>query len=248
MRTYILASALLSASAVAALSAEREQLIASHVLTLAKRQASTGSSSSYLTDIFGLMTPSCNQGCSLAMQDFTACATLNSQAAIAACACSSQTIGDVRACASCIASDNSTSTRNATEVVDNYNSYVDLCQAEGLASVTGTIQVGASTRSASRVSISTGPVTGPTRRTSDLPTTSVAAESKTTYNPSATSSTSVARVPSLANTGAASSMRAATASTPSASASSTQPTSAAPIVKVATSAVVLVGAVAALLA
>ncbi|KAM0786226.1 hypothetical protein ACM66B_007029 [Microbotryomycetes sp. NB124-2] len=246
MRTYVIASALLSASALA-LSAEREQLIASHVLTLAKRQATTGSSSSYLTDIFGLMTQGCNSDCSLAMQDFTACATLNSQAAIAACACSSQTIGDVRSCASCIASDNSTSTRNATEVVDDYNSYVDLCQSEGLASVTGTIEVGESTRSASRVSISTGPVTGPTRRTSDLPTTSVPSGSRTTYNPSATKSTSVATVPSLVNTGAASSMRAATAAGSSPS-SSSQPTSAAPVVKVATSAVVLVGVVAALLA
>ncbi|KAK4046966.1 hypothetical protein OIO90_006384 [Microbotryomycetes sp. JL221] len=246
MRTYIVASALLSTSALA-LSAERSELIASHVSSLVKRQATTGTSSSYLTDIFGLMTQGCNSTCGVAMQDFSACATLTSQAAIAACACSQQTIGDVRACASCIASDNSTSTRNATEVVDDYNSYVDLCQNEGLASVTGTIEVGESTRSASRTSISTGPVTGASRRTSTLATTSVPRESQSTYNPSATTSTSIARVPSLVNTGEAASMRSATASTPSASATN-QPTSAGSVATYAGSAIAFVFAAAVLLA
>lgn len=44
-----------------------------------------------------------------------------SRAAIAACACSQQSIGDVRACAACISADRSTTAANSTAVVNNYN-------------------------------------------------------------------------------------------------------------------------------
>lgn len=143
-----------------------------------------------------------------------ACAALNSQAAIAACACSAQTIGDVRSCASCISQDRRTSRGNSTAVVGYYNcarnelylevlmgadanrfmhvrtAYVDLCTSEGLATVTGTIAVGASTSALPRTPLPSAP-------SSVSASASVPPESRSTFNPSATTTTSVALVPSL---------------------------------------------------
>ncbi|ORY76570.1 hypothetical protein BCR35DRAFT_121143 [Leucosporidium creatinivorum] len=184
-----------------ALSTQQEALVvrevslalSSDVVGLQKRAAS---SSTYLASIFSLVTSGCNSTCALATQDF-ACAALPSQSSIAQCACSAQAIGDVRSCAACISADSKTSKKNETGVVEDYNAYVDLCTSEGLASVTGTVQVGASTSSLPRTSLGRNS----THAASASATKSdAAASSKATYNPDQ-SVTSVAKVPSLVASG-----------------------------------------------
>merc|ERR1711939_401909 len=73
-----------------------------------------------------------------------------SQLAIASCACSSNTLGDLRSCASCISSSDGASADTQSAVVDDYNTFVDSCASAGLATVTGTVEVGASTTQADR--------------------------------------------------------------------------------------------------
>ncbi|GAA5899532.1 hypothetical protein JCM6882_001142 [Rhodosporidiobolus microsporus] len=176
-----------------------DALVSHQVHALAKR-AESPSSSSYLSDVFGMVTSQCEKTCSVGLNDLAACSKLTTQATIAACACSSVTLGDLRSCASCI-STTTKSTGNATEVVNSYNSFVDLCTNEGLARVTGTVEVGASTTALSRSSKSSA---------STIP--SSAASSRATYNPSSAPA-STATVPSLVATGSiASSARIAAAS------------------------------------
>merc|ERR1711939_355717 len=70
------------------------------------------------------------------------CANGTSQLAIASCACSSNTLGDLRSCASCISSSDGASADTQSAVVDDYNTFVDSCASAGLATVTGTVEVG----------------------------------------------------------------------------------------------------------
>ncbi|BGP03283.1 Fibrocystin-L-like protein [Rhodotorula toruloides ATCC 204091] len=198
---HALALAAASFAAFAGFAAARpgnDVLVAHAVRSLAKRAGSSPtSSSSYLSEIFGMVTTQCQSTCGASLQDLTSCSNMTTQATIAACACSSVTLGDLRSCSSCI----STTTRsdsNATTVVSAYNSYVDLCTQEGLATVTGTVEVGASTKAMSRAA-STASVTS-------IPSSLV------TYNPSSKPA-STATVPSLVASGSiASSARVAAAS------------------------------------
>ncbi|GAA5834187.1 hypothetical protein JCM5353_006945, partial [Sporobolomyces roseus] len=125
--------------------------ISNDVSLLAKRAAPTVSQSSYLQDLFSYQTDKSEKACSVPLADLETCAKGTDQASIAACACSTQTLGDLRSCAAAI-STSTKSTQNATEVVVSYNSFVDLCQTEGLATVTGTVAAGESTKSVSRAS------------------------------------------------------------------------------------------------
>ncbi|GAA6027217.1 hypothetical protein JCM8097_002494 [Rhodosporidiobolus ruineniae] len=202
-----------------------DALVAHQVNSLAKR-ASSPASSSYLADIFSMTTSRCSGV--TALNDLTACSKNTNQATIAACACSSVTLGDLRTTASCI-STTTTSSANATAVVNAYNSFVDLCTNEGLAKVTGTVEVGASTRSMARPSSTV--------------VSSASASSRATYNPSAAPA-STATVPSLIASGSiASSARVAAASAASVSAAgaSASPTSGAG--RVAASLLAVAGAV-----
>jgi hypothetical protein len=113
------------------------------------------------------------------------CAKGSDQATIAACACSTQTLGDLRSCAAAISTSTKSST-NATQVVVSYNAFVDLCQTEGLATVTGTIAAGESTSAVSRASSTSSPSQ-----------TSTSASSRPTYNAQSTH-TSTATVAQLA--------------------------------------------------
>ncbi|BGP19778.1 hypothetical protein JCM10213_006440 [Rhodosporidiobolus nylandii] len=188
-----------SASGLASASYASDALIAGDVqhLALAKR-AESPSSSSYLQDVFGKSIPACQDVCDLGLSDYAACANLTTQATIAACACSSVTLGDLRSCASCISTHTSSSS-NATDVVSAYNSFVDLCTQEGLAKVTGTVEVGASTQTLPRTSSTASP-------------TDSTDTSRATYNPSSAPA-STATVPALVASGAvASSARQAAAS------------------------------------
>ncbi|GAA5966189.1 hypothetical protein JCM3765_006079 [Sporobolomyces pararoseus] len=140
--------------------------------------------SSYLQDLFGYQTPSSEKACSVPLSDLETCAKGSNQAEIASCACSTQTLGDLRSCAAAISTSTKSST-NATQVVVSYNAFVDLCQTEGLATVTGTIAAGESTSTVSRVA------------TSSTPSSSASSSSHPTYNAQSTP-TSTATVAQLA--------------------------------------------------
>ncbi|SCZ94694.1 BZ3500_MvSof-1268-A1-R1_Chr12-3g04050 [Microbotryum saponariae] len=104
------------------------------------------------------------------------CANQTSQSSVAMCACSAQSLGDLRqsfssgrgpcqrypictakadcnsprahlaklgTCANCIANNGNATAKSSA--VSNYNSFVDLCVKDGLATVTGTVSVGQST-------------------------------------------------------------------------------------------------------
>ncbi|GAA5850144.1 hypothetical protein JCM3766R1_006941 [Sporobolomyces carnicolor] len=177
--------------------------IAHVVSDLAKRSSSSAASSSggsvsqssFLQDLFGYETPSSEKSCAVPLADLETCAKGTDQATIAACACSTETLGDLRTCAAAI-STSTKSSENATAVVVAYNSFVDLCQTEGLATVTGTVAAGASTstRAASSSSFSPSP--------SSSTSTSTAASDRPTYNAQSTPA-STASVPAL-ETGTAS--------------------------------------------
>ncbi|GAA5864787.1 hypothetical protein JCM1840_004902 [Sporobolomyces johnsonii] len=196
--------------------------VALSVRSLAKRAAASSSSSaptsssssaptssSYLEDVFGMETSQCESTCGTGLNDLTTCSQESTQATIAACACSSLTLADLRSCASCISS-TTTSSKNATLVVQAYNSFVDLCTQEGLVSVTGTVAVGASTKPLSRSSTATLAASS-----------SAASSAHPTYDANSTP-TSTAIVPSLVNTGSlASAAATATGSLANAAASAT---------------------------
>ncbi|GAA6062005.1 hypothetical protein JCM10212_006080 [Sporobolomyces blumeae] len=176
-------------------------------LILGKRAAASSSatpavaSSSYLQDLFGMETPQSETECSVPLADLETCANGTDAASIAACACSTQTLGDLRSCAAAI-STTTTSSTNATAVVVAYNSFVDLCQHEGLATVTGTIAAGESTKSVARVSTS-----------SAAPGSSSSSSAHPTYDAASTPA-STATVPALtvgSQTAAASGANAAAA-------------------------------------
>ncbi|GAA6018376.1 hypothetical protein JCM10207_000825 [Rhodosporidiobolus poonsookiae] len=189
------------ASAAAAPAPYDDALVAFAVHDLAKR-AESPSSSSYLAQVFGMQTSKCDSVCTVALNDFTeVCQAKTNQATIAACACSSTSLGDLRSCASCISSTTS-SKSNATAVVEAYNSFVDLCTNNGLAMVTGTVAVGASTAPISRASASTRAASSAAAATSS---------SYATYNPSQ-SPVSTATVPSLVATGVSAASAAASPS------------------------------------
>ncbi|GAA5911910.1 uncharacterized protein JCM6883_000730 [Sporobolomyces salmoneus] len=182
--TLLFATALVSA-APSPFSSTR---ISGDVLSsLAKRADSdsthTVSQSSYLEDLFSYQTKSSQKACAVPLADLETCAKGTDQATIAACACSTQTLGDLRACAASI-STTTKSAQNATQVVVSYNSFVDLCQTEGLATVTGTIAPAQSTSVVSRSSTATSAAS------------SSAISSHATYNAQSTP-TSTASVPAL---------------------------------------------------
>ncbi|GAA5943065.1 uncharacterized protein JCM15063_006290 [Sporobolomyces koalae] len=185
--------------------------ISGSVLHLAKRANTsstepTVSSSSYLQDLFSYETTQSAKACAVPLADLETCAKGTNQAMIAACACSTQTLGDLRTCASAI-STTTTSATNATNVVQSYNNFVDLCQTEGLATVTGTIAAGESTSAVSRTS------------SSSVPSGSAAASSASshpTYN-AASTPTSTATVPALTVSPQASGVNANSAKTNAAS-------------------------------
>ncbi|GAA5962283.1 hypothetical protein JCM8115_004281 [Rhodotorula mucilaginosa] len=194
--------------------------IAHSVRSLERRadtSASSPSSSTFLSDVFQMETPRCSSTCEVSLGDFDSCSQLSSQATIAACACSAQTLGDLRACASCI-STTTKSDSNSTAVVNAYNSFVNLCLQEGLVSVTGTVEVGASTKSMARTSFTataSDKASSATASSTSLPA-SITSTSLATYNPSR-APVSTATVPSLIASGSiASSARAAAASAASA--------------------------------
>ncbi|GAA6018033.1 hypothetical protein JCM11491_000039 [Sporobolomyces phaffii] len=167
--------------------------ISGDVVALAKRAANSSTpavaQSSYLENLFGYQTPSSEKACAVPLSDLETCAKGTDQATIAACACSTQTLGDLRSCAAAISTSTKSST-NATQVVVSYNSFVDLCQTEGLATVTGTVAAGESTSAVSRASSSS---------TSSVA--SASSSSRPTYN-AASTPTSTATVPLLATGGA----------------------------------------------
>ncbi|GAA5851265.1 hypothetical protein JCM8547_004188 [Rhodosporidiobolus lusitaniae] len=246
MLSVPLVLALLPALSLAAPSNDAALLVEREVRVLAKR-ADSPSSSSYLSEVFGMVNSRCQSTCDNgALADLTVhscpsycafrtatCSQLTTQATIAACACSSQTLGDLRSCASCISTTTSSS-KNATAVVVAYNSFVDLCTQEGLAQVTGTVEVGASTRAMSRTALA------PSSASTD-------ASSRATYNPAETVG-STATVPSLLASGSiASSARiAAAASASSSDAAVSASATGAANGRVAASVLALVGAVAGL--
>merc|ERR1711939_867405 len=107
---------------------------------------SSGSTARTLSEIIGAINgTSCTDTCNSFLSDLTICANGTSQLAIASCACSSNTLGDLRSCASCTSSSD-----GASADVDDYNTFVDSCASAGLATVTGTVEVGASTTQADR--------------------------------------------------------------------------------------------------
>ncbi|GAA5992945.1 hypothetical protein JCM10908_000762 [Rhodotorula pacifica] len=206
-----LAFVALSAGLVAA-RAGPDVHIARSVQSLQRRAgASSPSSSTFLSDVFQMEVSQCNSTCTVSLGDFDTCSKLTNQATIAACACSAQTLGDLRACASCI-STYTKSSSNATAVVSSYNSFVDLCRQEGLASVTGTVEVGASTKSMPRSSFATSISASSAVASATSASGSVTSAPLATYNPSQAPATT-ATVPSLLASGSiASSARAAAAS------------------------------------
>jgi len=112
---------------------------------------SSGSTARTLSEIIGAINgTSCTDTCNSFLSDLTICANGTSQLAIASCACSSNTLGDLRSCASCISSSDGASADTQSAVVDDYNTFVDSCASAGLATVTGTVEVGASTTQADR--------------------------------------------------------------------------------------------------
>lgn len=156
-----------SLAASTALAAINSAPVAASVLqargvSLSRRQATNvtaiPTSSSALAMIINVITPSCTPECNFFVSDLATCARGTSQAAIATCACSSMTLGDIRSCAACVSADPATTRANSTTVVANYNAFVDLCIKDGLASVTGTVAVGASTSSVSQRPIATGSI------------------------------------------------------------------------------------------
>ncbi|GAA5881696.1 hypothetical protein JCM16303_005551 [Sporobolomyces ruberrimus] len=164
--------------------------ISGDVMNLAKRAEANSSSStstpavaqsSYLEDLFSYSTADSEKACAVPLSDLETCAKGTDQATIAACACSTQTLGDLRSCAAAISTSTKSAT-NATQVVLSYNSFVDLCQTEGLATVTGTVAAGQSTSAVSRVSTSS--------------VASASSSSHPTYN-AASTPTSTATVPLL---------------------------------------------------
>ncbi|TNY19525.1 Fibrocystin-L-like protein [Rhodotorula diobovata] len=187
------------------------------VRQLAKR-ATPASQSSYLSDIFGSVAPGspCEDTCTTGLDTLTACSDMSDQASIAACACSAVSLGNLRSCASCV-STTTTSAQNATSVVEAYNAFVDLCTSEGLAQVTGTVAVGASTKPLSSASATaTRQLAASSGSVSDSESTAHA-----TYNPSA-APVSTASVPALVASGSiASSARAVASSQAAASAGAT---------------------------
>ncbi|GAA5866096.1 hypothetical protein JCM3774_000026 [Rhodotorula dairenensis] len=221
-----IAICVLSAAGLVAARAGPDVHIARSVRSLERRaDASSPSTSTYLSDVFQMETPRCNSTCAVSLGDFDACSQLSNQASIAACACSAQTLGDLRACASCI-STTTKSDSNSTAVVNAYNSFVELCLQEGLVSVTGTVEVGASTKSMSRTSITAASAStaSASTATSALPST-ITSGSLATYNPSR-APVSTATVPSLVASGSiASSARAAAASASESATSTNQKTS-----------------------
>ncbi|GAA6006049.1 uncharacterized protein JCM10292_006528 [Rhodotorula paludigena] len=204
MHSSLLFTITLAALRLVEARAGHDALLAHNIRSLVKR-ASSPAQSSYLSDIYNMVTPRCEKTCNVGLQDLTACSTLANQATIAACACSSVTLGDLRSCASCI-STTATSTHNQTTVVSAYNSFVDLCTAEGLASVTGTVEVGASTRAISRTSTNAAQSAAATSAAS-----SETVSSRATYNPSP-SPVTTASVPALIASGEVASSARASAS------------------------------------
>ncbi|GAA6051411.1 hypothetical protein JCM3770_000505 [Rhodotorula araucariae] len=209
-------AALVAFAGLAAALPGADVLVAHSVRQLAKR-AATPAQSSYLSDIFGMVTARCESTCNVGLEDLTACSNLSSQATIAACACSSVTLADLRACASCV-STTTGSTKNETAVVNSYNSFVDLCTQEGLAQVTGTVEVGASTKPLSRTAtLAAASGTRALAATSVSASASASTTVRSTYNP-AGASISTASVPALLASGSiASSARSAASSQAAAS-------------------------------
>ncbi|KAL8291505.1 hypothetical protein RQP46_002483 [Phenoliferia psychrophenolica] len=130
-------------------------------VALAKRAVAAPTSSTALADMINLITPGCNTTCTVFIKELSNCALGASQMEIATCACSSQVLGDIRTCAACVSADKDTTTANSTAVVNDYNQFVSLCIADGLATVTGTVAVGASTVAISRTltTLATGTAT-----------------------------------------------------------------------------------------
>ncbi|BGP43277.1 hypothetical protein JCM10450v2_007422 [Rhodotorula kratochvilovae] len=189
--------ALVALSGLAVALPGADVLVAHSVRQLAKR-AATPAQSSYLSDIFGMVTTRCESTCNVGLEDLTACSNLSNQATIAACACSSVTLADLRACASCV-STTTRSTKNETAVVNSYNSFVDLCTEEGLAQVTGTVEVGASTKALSRTAtLAAASATRALAAASGSASASTTVRS--TYNPAA-APISTASVPALIASG-----------------------------------------------
>ncbi|POY72850.1 hypothetical protein BMF94_4105 [Rhodotorula taiwanensis] len=212
MRSFaVSAFVVLSAAGLVAARAGPDVHIARSVRSLARRaDASAPGSSQYLSEIFAMETAQCNSTCAVSLGDFDSCSKLSDQATIAACACSALTLGDLRSCASCI-STTTKSTSNETSVV---SSFVNLCLQEGLATVTGTVEVGVSTKPISRSSTSAASSASSASRSASSVNASstVTSAPLATYNPSA-SYTATATVPSLVASGSiASSARAAAAS------------------------------------
>ncbi|SCV73254.1 BQ2448_7179 [Microbotryum intermedium] len=142
-------------SSVLAVAASQDMVVASH-LSLFRRADASETSSSYLANILGMASGSCASSCNTATADYTIawawecnqCANQTSQSSVASCACSAQSLGDLRTCASCIADSGNATAKSSS--VSNYNSFVDLCVKDGLATVTGTVSVGQSTSAVPR--------------------------------------------------------------------------------------------------
>ncbi|KDE02529.1 hypothetical protein MVLG_06926 [Microbotryum lychnidis-dioicae p1A1 Lamole] len=134
-------------SSVLAVAASQELVVASH-MALFRRADTSETSSSYLANILGMASSACADSCNTATADYTQCANQTSQSSVAMCACSAQSLGDLRTCANCIANNGNATAKSSA--VSNYNSFVDLCVKDGLATVTGTVAVGQSTSAVPR--------------------------------------------------------------------------------------------------